>query len=82
MNITVTLTTKELVALDFCLFTLELLADYEDQLEDLHTGFQSLALTAVEKGGLLRNAVWQTAKYSPSNRNHHGYGRPNGAKAV
>ena len=62
MNITVTLTTKELVALDFCLFTLELLADYEDQLEDLHTGFQSLALTGVEKGGLLRNAVWQTAK--------------------
>lgn len=61
MDITITLTEKELQALNFCLFTLNYLTVFEDELENLQGGFQAVAETAAEKAALLHSAVWTQA---------------------
>lgn len=62
MRVTVTLTEKDLAALNFCLFALNYLAGFEDELENLQTGFQSVADAAAEKAAALHGNIWQAAR--------------------
>lgn len=59
MTVTVTLSKDELAALDFCLFTLNYLCVFEDDLESLQGGFQAVADTAAEKAARLHESVWR-----------------------
>lgn len=55
MRVTVTLTEKDFAALNY-------LAGFEDELENLQTGFQSVADAAAEKAAALHGSIWQAAQ--------------------